>query len=128
MNKRNELALHLMGEVAHFILESDPKRVVVSLHLEGEGFHLTILDDIERTEEDLTQINEMLHAARRPELAGYYGSMTGLEMLGHARLNMVGWQIKHGQIIAREGGSRIDLLLGSDEFDPTPFELPGDGC
>ncbi len=128
MKNRNDLALHLMSEVAHFILESDPRRMIVSVHLEGDGFHLMMMDDLERDEKEIEEINGMLHAAQRPELSGYYGSMTGLESLGQARLNMVGWQIKYGQIIQREGGSRIDLLVGGRDFDPTPFELPGEGC
>lgn len=125
MKQRNELLLHLIGEVGHFILDSDPSRMVINLHLEPEGFHLSILDDVERTDQEIKEINESLHATQRPELAGYYGSMAGVDMLGSARLNLVGWQVKHGEIKKREGGTRIDLWLGDDQFDPTKFSIPG---
>ena len=36
MKQRNELLLHLIGEVGHFILDSDPGRMVINLHLEGD--------------------------------------------------------------------------------------------
>lgn len=128
MKHRNELALHLISEVVHYILESDPNRVVVSIHLENDGFHLTILDDIERSDEEIENMTKSLHTARRPELEGYYGSLAGLETLGHARLNLVGWQIKHGEASRREGGSRIDLWLGGENFDAGKFNIPVDGC
>lgn len=128
MTHRNELALHLIGEVGHYILETDPKHLIINLRLETDGFHLVIMDDIERSDQEIQEISESLHAARRPELAGYYGALAGLETLGHARLNLVGWQIKHGDVRRREGGTRIDLVLGDKEFDPSQYDMPGDGC
>ena len=126
MKKRNELALHLIGEVGHYILEANPKRLVISLHLEDDGFHLKILDDIVRSDKEIEEMNLMLHETQRPELAGYYGSMTGFETLGHARLGMVGWQVKHGEVRHRDGGSQIDIWLGGEQFDPTHFTIPAD--
>jgi hypothetical protein len=128
MNKRNELLLHLIGEIGHFILDSDPNRMVINLHLEESGFHLTALDDIERTDEEIDTINKSLRATQRPELAGYYGSMAGLEMLGSARLNLVGWQVKGAMAKKREGGTRIDLWFGGDQFDSSKFTIPDEGC
>lgn len=128
MNQRKELLLHLIGEVGHFILESNPGRMVINLHLEDDGFHLTVLDDVERSDEQIEELNKALTATQRPELAGYYGSMAGLETLGDARLNLVGLQVKGGQIKKREGGTQIDLWLGDDRFDASKFSIPGDGC
>ena len=125
MNQRNELLLHLIGEVGHFILESNPGRMVINLHLEDDGFHLTVLDDVERSDQQIEDLNNALRATQRPELAGYYGSMAGLEMLGDARLNLVGLQVKGAQIAKRDGGTKIDLWLGDDRFDPTKFSIPG---
>jgi hypothetical protein len=128
MNKRNELLLHLIGEIGHFILDSDPSRMVINLHLEDNGFHLAIIDDVERSDEEIEEINKSLRTSQRPELAGYYGTMAGLEMLGSARLNLVGWQVKGGNAKHRETGTQIDLWLGDDEFDSSQFNIPGDGC
>lgn len=128
MKQRNELLLHLIGEVGHFILDSDPNRMVINLHLEENGFHLTILDDVERTDAEIENINRSLHAEQRPELAGYYGSMAGADMLGNARLNLVGWQVKGGHIRKRDGGTQIDLWVGDDQFDSSKFNIPEDGC
>jgi len=127
MKQRNELLLHLIGEIGHFILDSDPNRMVINLHLEESGFHLAILDDVERTDEEIDSINASLRATRRPELAGYYGSMAGLEMLGSARLNLVGWQVKGGMAKKRDGGTQIDLWLGGDQFDSSKFSIPDEG-
>ena len=128
MRQRNELALHLIGEVGHYILEANPHHMAISLQLEDDGFHLTILDDVERDDEEIQEINESLHRTNRPELAGYYGSMAGLEMLGHARLNLVGWQIHHGEVRKTETGTRIDLVLGNENFDLSSSPFPGNGC
>ncbi|MFP4329138.1 MAG: hypothetical protein ACOC45_04230 [Alkalispirochaetaceae bacterium] len=128
MNQRNELLLHLIGELSHFMLDSEPERMVINLHLEEDGFHLTALDDVERSDKEIEDLNNALKATQRPELSGYYGSMAGLEMLGSARLNLVGLQVKASLISKREGGTRIDLWLGDERFDPTRFTIPENGC
>ncbi|MFP4407136.1 MAG: hypothetical protein ACLFPW_01320 [Spirochaetaceae bacterium] len=125
MNQRNELLLHLIGELGHFVLDSNPGRMVVNLHLEDDGCHLTVLDDVERSDEQIEELSNALKATERPELAGYYGSMAGLEMLGSARLSLVGLQVKGAQIKKREGGTTIDLWLGDDRFDASKFTIPG---
>ncbi len=128
MKQRNELALHLIGEVGHYFLEGNPGQVNISLHLEPDGFHLVLIDDVERSDEEIQEIGASLHRTDRPELAGYYGSMAGQEMLGQARLNLVGWQIQHGEVRRTEGGTRIDLVLGNEEFDLESSPFPGPGC
>lgn len=128
MKHRNELILHLIGEVGHYILENNPHNMVVSVHLENDGFHLVIMDDVIRSDEEIREMNGSLHRQDRPELAGYYGSMAGLEMLGQPRLNLVGWQIHHGEVQRREAGTRIDLVLGNENYDPDSSPFPGGGC
>lgn len=124
--RRKDFILHLIGEVAHYILDSDPTRMVISLHQEEDGLHLAILDDNKRSEEDLSQIRSALNNARRPELAGYYGSMAGSDMIGAARLNLIGWQVKHGDVASTQSGTKIDLWLGGDRFDPNHFSIPNE--
>jgi len=124
--KRREYILHLIGEVAHYILESDPMRMVISLHQEEDGLHLAIIDSVVRSEEQLAKMRSELNTARRPELAGYYGSMAGSDMLGAARLDIIGWQVKHGDVTATSSGTKIDLWLGGDRFDPERFSIPGE--
>ena len=123
MNQK-DLILHLIGEIAHFILDADPMRMVVSLHQESTGFHLAVIDDTERSEAELENIRGLLNSSRRPELAGYYGAVAGYDFLGDARLDLIGWQIKHGDVSSTGTGTKIDLWLGSDNFDPTNFNIP----
>ena len=123
--KRREYILHLIGEVAHYILESDPMRMVISLHQEEDGLHLAIIDSVVRSEEKLAEMRLALNSAHRPELAGYYGNMAGSDMLGAARLDLIGWQVKHGDVTATASGTKIDLWLGGDRFDPQHFSIPG---
>ena len=106
------------------MLDSDPMRMVISLHQEEDGLHLAILDDTRRGEAELQRIRTDLNNARRPELAGYYGSMAGSDVLGSARLNLIGWQIKHADVSATDSGTRIDLWLGGDRFNPAAFSIP----
>lgn len=96
--------------------------MVISLHQEADGIHLTVIDDRQRDESEIKEIEHALNAARRPELAGYYGAMAGSDLLGSARLNLVGWQIKHADVeqIA-EGGVRLNLWLGGQGFESEKF-------
>lgn len=126
--KRKEFVLHLIGELAHYMLDSDPMRMVVSLHQEEDGLHLAVLDDTKRTEAELAQIRASLNASRRPELAGYYGSMAGSDALGPARLNLIGWQVKRGDVSATDSGTKIDLWIGGDRFEPSQFSIPKDNA
>ncbi len=126
MNRR-DFILHLISEVGHYILDADPNRMVVSLHQEPDGLHLAVLDDTKRSVEELDVVRQSLNGKPRPELAGYYGSMAGYDLLGSARLDIVGWQVKHADVTQTDSGTRIDLWLGGDRFNPDDFNIP-DGC
>ena len=121
---RKDFVLHLIGEIAHFILDTDPVRMVMSLHQEEDGLHLCVLDSIDRTEAELESIRDSLNITQRPELAGYYGNMAGYDGLGEARLNLVGWQVKGADVSNTGDGTRIDLWLGGERFDPASFTMP----
>lgn len=121
---RKEFILHLIGEAAHYMLDAEPNRLVISLHQEEDGLHLSVLDDRKRGEAELQAVRDSLNRERRPELAGYYGSMAGHDMLGSARLNLIGWQVKHGDVSSTDSGTKIDLWLGGKRFDPSSFTIP----
>ena len=110
MNQK-DFILHLIGEVAHYILDAEPMRMVISLNQEEDGLHLAILDDTKRSDSELAVIRASLNSGTRPELAGYYGNMAGYDMLGSARLNIIGWQLKGKAVCAMVGG-RIVLEDG----------------
>jgi hypothetical protein len=115
---RKEYILHLIGEVAHYILDGEPARMVISLHQEEDGLHLVALDDTPRTDEEIRTIDLALHAGSRPELAGYYGGMAGLDLLGSGRLNLIGWQVKQADVSRVGTTTRINLWLGAERFEP----------
>lgn len=121
--KRTDFLLHLISEVAHFVLDADPSRMVISLHQEEDGLHLSIFDDTPRDAAELDSIRASLKNPDRPELAGYYGSMAGYDMLGAARLDLIGWQIKGATVGKTSNGTQIDLWMGGDRFDPDQFSL-----
>lgn len=120
---RTEFLLHLISEVAHYVLDAEPMRMVISLHQEEDGLHLAVFDDTKRSEAELESIRTSLKNPGRPELAGYYGSMAGFDMLGSARLDLIGWQIKGATVDHTDGGTRIDFWLGGDRFDPEQFSI-----
>lgn len=122
MNRR-EFALQLITEMAHFILDSDPMRLVISLHQESDGLHLAVIDSVKRSPSELEAIRRALNSEQRPELAGYYGSMVGYDSLGAARLNLVGWQLKGADVRSTNSGTHIDLWLGGDRFNPERFSI-----
>jgi hypothetical protein len=100
--------------------------MVVSLHQERDGLHLAVFDDTERTDDELQAIRLSLKNPGRPELAGYYGAMAGFDMIGAARLDLIGWQIKAATVDRQDRGTRIDLWLGGDRFDPDKFSISED--
>ena len=119
-----EYILHLIGEMAKFVLDSNPTRMVISLHREEDGLHLAILDNVPRSEEELEKIRLALNAPKRPELAEYYGIMAGQDLMGNSRLNLVGWQVKHADVSRTQEGMKIDLWLGGERFDSSYFSIP----
>jgi hypothetical protein len=122
--KKKEYVMHLLGEISNFVLESQPSRMVISLHQEEDGLHLAVLDNTPREDREIEKISKALNTAARPELAEYYGSMAGSDLIGAARLNLIGWQVKHADVIRTAEGTKIDLWLGSDRFDSTRFNIP----
>lgn len=119
-----EFILHLLTEISNFILENEPSRMVLSLHQEEDGLHLAAIDNHERTDDELEEINLALNTSARPELSEYYGSMGGTDLVGAARLNLIGWRIKHADVSRTDKGTKIDLWLGSDRFDSRKFNIP----
>lgn len=119
-----EYILHLIGEMAKFVLDSNPSRMVISLHQEEDGLHLAILDNVPRSEEELEKVRVALNAPKRPELSEYYGIMAGQDLLGNSRLNLVGWQVKHADVFRTQEGTKIDLWLGGERFDSSFFSIP----
>jgi hypothetical protein len=122
--KRKDLILGLIGETASYILDKNPNRMVISLHQEEDGLHLAIIDDNEHSDQEIAELERSMNSRKRPELAGYYGAMTGHDLLGSSRLNLMGWQIKHSDITRIGSGIKIDLWIGSDRFDGTNFTIP----
>lgn len=120
---RKEYILHLIGEIAHFVLDGEPTRMVISLHMEEDGLHLAAFDDTPRTDEEIKKLQESLGGARRPELAGYYGQMAGFDLLGSGRLNLIGWQVKQADVSRVEDTTRINLWLGGERFNPDSFTI-----
>ena len=118
--------LHLIGEISNYILESQPHRMVISLHQQEDGMHLAVLDDQVRSDTELEEMSKALNTPVRPEMAEYYGTMGGSDLLGAARLNLVGWQIKHADVSRTQEGTKIDLWLGSERFDASYFTIPKD--
>ncbi len=124
MRRRKDIILHLLGEMASYILEGDPQRMVISLHQEDTGLHLCILDSNSHSDEEIARMEKMLNSQKRPELAGYYGAMTGQDLLGGARLDLLGWQVKHADVSRTGEGIKIDLWMGGEEFESEHFTIP----
>jgi hypothetical protein len=122
--ENKDYLVHLISQISNFILEDGPQRMVMSLHQEEDGLHLCIVDSTVRTDEELAEISDALNSADRPELGEYYGAMGGSDLLGSARLNLIGWQIKCADVSRTGNGTKIDLWLGGDRFDSTYFTMP----
>ena len=122
--KRKDLILHLLGEISSYILEENPRRMVVSLHQEIDGLHLSVMDDNEHSDIEIERLRKQLNSPKRPELAGYYGAMTGHDLLGSDHLNLLGWQVKHADVDRIDKGIKIDLWLGGDRFNGENFTIP----
>ncbi len=122
--KRKDLIVNLITEISSYILSEDPMRMVISMHQEEDGMHLAILDDNEHSDEEIARLQKTLNSRKRPELAGYYGAMTGHSLLGSSQLDLLGWQVKHADVERTDSGIKIDLWLGGDRFDSRQFSIP----
>ncbi|HRU29887.1 MAG TPA: hypothetical protein P5082_13025, partial [Treponema sp.] len=94
--QHKEVIVHLVSEITNYIMEQSPSRMVISLHNETDGLHLSVMDDIQRSDSELKKMEQDLNPKVRPELSEYYGTMAGTDAISAARLNLIGWQIKHG--------------------------------
>jgi len=122
--KRKELILHLIGGISNYLLENNPTRLVISLHQEEDGLRLSAFDDRPHSDEEIERIDIAKNSQKRPELAGYYGAMTGHDLLGASRLNLLGWQVKHCDVSRTSNGIKVDIWLGGDRFESERFTLP----
>jgi hypothetical protein len=98
--------------------------MVISLHQEEDGLHLSIMDDNEHSDEEIRKMEKQLNSSKRPELAGYYGAMTGQDLLGASRLELLGWQVKHTDITRIDTSIKIDLWMGGERFQSDKFNIP----
>ncbi len=122
--KQIEMIVKIISEVAHFVLQDDPNRMVISLHKEKDGIHLAIFDDKKRTKKEIEDIKRLISIGQRPELSGYYGNLAGNNLLGEARLELIGWQVKYIDVNQTDEGLKIDIWVGSEEFKKDKFTMP----
>ena len=122
--KRKEYLVHLISGISDYILDSNPRRMVISLHQEEDGLHLSFMDDNEHSDAELKRIEKDLNSSKRPELASYYGAMTGQDLLGNSRLDLLGWQVKHSDVSRIDKGIKIDLWVGGERFQSHKFNIP----
>lgn len=83
-----------------------------------------MLDGVKRSDDGQASMTKTLNAWDRPELAEYYGTMAGSHLVGHARLNIIGWQVKKADVSRTDTGTRVDLWLGGDRFDSSRYSFP----
>jgi hypothetical protein len=122
--KRHDLYVQLISELANYLLRNNPKKMVISLHLENDGFHIVAIDDRYHSDEEIAEIEQGLKMHQRPELASYYGTMLGRDLLGDARLELIGYHVKGAKVEKiPEGGIMINLWVGSDDFNPAMFTI-----
>jgi hypothetical protein len=121
--KAKEYIAQLVAEMSNFVLDAQPTRMAISLHQEEDGLHLSVMDSTVRKDSELEAIARDLNPSRRPEMAEYYGRMAGHDLVGAARLHLIGWQVKKADVRRIEGGTKIDIWLGSERFDSTKFSL-----
>ncbi len=50
--------------------------------------------------------------------------MTGHDLLGSTRLDLLGWQVKHADVTRTDSGIKIDLWMGGEEFESEHFSIP----
>ena len=122
--KNKEYVMHVTSELLNFFLEDYPRNMNINLHQEDSGLHIGIIDSNQRSADELKAIDAALNTTARPELAEYYGTMGGSDLLGKARLNIFGWQVKYAHVSHSAQGTHLDLWLGSDDFDESLFEIP----
>ncbi len=57
--KRKDLIVKLIGEMASYILDANPMKMVMSLHQEEDGLHLPIIDDAKHSDEEIEKLERL---------------------------------------------------------------------
>lgn len=123
--EKAELITQLISGISSYMLQKNPMRLVLSLHQEEDGLHLSVMNDAPHTDAERKQMEKDLNSHKRPELASYYGAMTGHDLLGASSLNLLGWQVKHTDVTKIDNnGIKIDFWLGGERFDSRNFSIP----
>lgn len=123
MKNRQDLILHLIGEMANHVLKKNPKKMMISLHQEEDGMHLCVVDHSKHTDAEIAKLEKMMNSRKRPELSGYYGEMVGHDFLGSSRLDLIGWQVKKVDISRWGEGIMIDIWMGGSNFQKSQFNM-----
>jgi hypothetical protein len=98
----------LIGELLHYALQSEPRKVVITIEeLEGR-IAITVEDDgSPGSESQRRQASQYLNAPHRNELSEYYSGLMGEETCAPGNLRMVGRIVDGGTVELGDSGTRL---------------------
>ncbi|MBN1582548.1 MAG: hypothetical protein JXA89_17700 [Anaerolineae bacterium] len=110
MLKQKQKITHLMDELLHYVLETEPEQVVITIKDLPDRVQMSI-DQVgtPRDEQECRRVERLLNAPRRNELRDYYGGLAGEEDCGSCDLRVVSMLIDGGHIEPTEQGTRLTV-------------------
>jgi hypothetical protein len=100
----------LIGELLHYALQSEPRKVVIAIEDLGDRIAITMEDDgAPRGESERRKAERYLNAPHRNELSEYYSGLVGEETCAPCNLRMVGMIVDGGKVDQGEPGTRLSV-------------------
>jgi phenylpyruvate tautomerase PptA (4-oxalocrotonate tautomerase family) len=108
MLRQKQKIANLLDELLHYVLQTEPSKVVIEIEDLEERVQITVQDvGPKRSARECRQAEALLNAPRRNELKDYYSGLAGEESCGPCNLHLVGMMVDGGRIEATETGTRL---------------------
>ena len=110
MLKQKQRITHLMDELLHYMLESEPEKVIITIEDLSDRVQMSI-DQVGMpcSEQECRRVERLLNAPRRNELRDYYVGLAGEEDCGSCNMRVVRMLIDGGHIEPTEQGTRLTV-------------------
>jgi hypothetical protein len=116
MLKQKQRITHLMDELLHYVLETQPKKVVITIQELPDDRVQMAIEQVGTpcNEQEARRVERLLNAPQRNELRDYYSGLAGEEECGSCNLRVVRMLIDGGHIEATEQGCRLTVWWKHD--------------
>ena len=108
MLHQKQKIVHLLDELLHYVLETEPRQVHITIEDLADEVKITIEDrGTHRSAQELERAQRLLNAPHRSELTDYYGGLAGEDDCGPCNLRLAAMMVDGARIEPGPEGTRL---------------------